>query len=87
MKWKSRVKQRRKGDEYRRHKLHCEIMWHSRFAWRPTHIPEGRYEDIVVPAHWVWLERYEFKREEFGSRWFFRPYGGVVSLRKLIRTT
>jgi hypothetical protein len=59
--------------------------WHRRFAWRPIAIPERDYDGIVVPRHWVWLERVARKARDNDGRepYIFAPYGGQPSLRQL----
>lgn len=47
-----------------------KFFWRRWFAWRPVHVPEIKADNIVVPAHFVWLEYVDCQR-----RWlFFRRY-------------
>jgi hypothetical protein len=36
--------------------------WHRWWAWRPVRIAETRHDNIVVPAHYVWLDYVDTKR-------------------------
>lgn len=58
-----------------------KMKWHSKFAFIPKLIPEQRYDDILVPPHWVWLERYETRWVARHDEWERRPYTGCQSLR------
>lgn len=58
--------------------------WHSKFAFLPVAIPEQKLDSIVTPRHWVWLERYEARRNygDYGE-WELRTYSGAPSLARL----
>lgn len=80
MKWQARSKHTRAERSFRRRAL--VDRWHSRFAWTPVRIPETKYDDIVVPCHFVWLERYETRWNS--PEWNRRPYGGAPTLKELV---
>lgn len=63
------------------------MEWHSRFALVPRLIPEQKADSIVVPKHWLWLERYETRRylSHHEYEWQRRSYTGEPSLRKVRR--
>jgi hypothetical protein len=56
MKWKNYDYYNRLRAERAKEGLY---YWHRRFAWFPKAIPEETHDNIVVPAHYVWLEHYE----------------------------
>lgn len=64
------MKLRSKRDERYQFKLQGRYRWHSWFAWRPVHISERKFEEIVVPEHWAWLETVERKRDS--GAWIYR---------------
>lgn len=61
--------------------------WHRMFAWRPVLISALDCDGVFVPAHWVWLERYDRKRDfckySGDAFWATRPYTGTKSLQRL----
>lgn len=82
MKWQARSKYTRRELRYRRRQIVWQ--WHSRFALTPKCIPETKHDSIVVPCHWVWLERYERRLQSEGE-WEYRSYTGTPSFRQLVR--
>jgi hypothetical protein len=56
----------------RRKRSYARTWWHRWYAWRPIRIPEAKYDDIVVPAHYVWLEHVDTRK--VGWNWYnYRP--------------
>ena len=65
----------------------CREEWHAKFAFLPVILDEEKFDEIIVPRCWVWLERYSFRYYWARPTWTHqrRTYRGEPSLRELVR--
>lgn len=95
MRWQAR---RFSRSDLRNRKYAVAVEWHSKFAYLPVLMESEKYDEIVVPRHWLWLEKYErratdydYKVSWFGGqmykvakKWERRTFRGAPSLRAAI---